>query len=96
MRGTSSLGGHLWILDGLIVEKRTADEVYHGVLSPGIEQRYLIHCNWGWGSYGDGYYASGFFDATEGRLVKDESYDGPDSGSENFCDNLKLFLYSLK
>lgn len=58
--------GHAWISDGYLRQERTVKKVYRltkEVLNTKIESRVLLHCNWGWGGYSDGYFIPGVFDA---------------------------------
>ena len=37
-----------------------------------IDSRTLLHCNWGWGGWCDGYYYSKLFDVRQGAVELDD------------------------
>jgi len=54
-------GGHGWVYDGYIKATK------------GSEQRYLVHCNWGWNGLYNGYFLSYAFDTkTWGQIRESE------------------------
>ena len=52
-------GGHAWVADGFVIH----------TLYPSTS--FYIHCNWGWGGYCNGYYASDLFDTETGPVYGD-------------------------
>lgn len=58
--------GHAWISDGYLKQERTIKKISlitNKVLETKTESRILLHCNWGWSGYCDGYFLSGVFDS---------------------------------
>lgn len=62
-------GGHAWVYDGYITASKNG------------KRQNLIHCNWGWGGYRNGYYLSNVFQANVGPEIND--YEVTRSGQEN-------------
>lgn len=96
------IDGHAWIIDGLLVRKRTIEEIdlnTNEVLSQLIEYRNLVHCNWGWTNGGcNGYFADGIFDLSHKADKYDESDTDRDSTSVNynFDSCLNYITYDLQ
>lgn len=71
--------GHAWVIDQVLERSRY-------VLGNGIETtrafvketEYLVHCNFGWNGWCDGYYYSGIFDTNEGPIDITRSSEGVD------------------
>lgn len=84
----SYTGGHAWVYDGYVSA------------SSGGTTSNLLHCNWGWGGYQDGYYISGAFNSDAGAEIYDRevtrsSEDATDEGSDgNFQYNLEYSIVS--
>lgn len=84
----SYTGGHAWVYDGYVSA------------SSGGATSNLLHCNWGWGGYQDGYYISGAFNSDAGAEIYDRevtrsSEDATDEGSDgNFQYNLEYSIVS--
>lgn len=57
---TKHHGNHAWVYDGYIRASNTSKE--HD----------LLHCNWGWDGYQNGYYLGRFFDTNNGPKIHDE------------------------
>lgn len=59
-------GGHSWVIDGYRKELRYGAKYgeetgnYYG---QEVEERAMVHCNWGWSGLHDGYFYSGIFDS---------------------------------
>ena len=84
-------GGHSWLVDGLLKQKRLVERVSNEtkkVISSHMAYRTLIHCNWGWGSRYDGYYTPGVFDQPHSVLQKASLYSRPEKDSSYFKYNL--------
>ena len=70
--------GHAWVSDQTmnslwrvwVVHKRTQELVYSTMV-----YRNMIHCNWGWGGYHDGYCLEGIFDADNTYSPTTKTYD---------------------
>lgn len=62
-------GGHAWVLDGLYT-------VYPANINddPNVKPKYYIHCDWGWGGVGNGYFSFAS-DMVGGRPFKTDSED---------------------
>lgn len=63
---TGYRGGHAWLVDGYLNQERTrnvVDRKTNKTISSTKETRLLVHCNWGWGGYRDGYFYPGVFDS---------------------------------
>ena len=86
--------GHMWLLDGWLTQQRTVSKLLQGKMTHYTETRELVHCNWGWGGYGDGYFVPGYFRLTA-RQAKEEGVDSNDSVKiDNFYTSRpRLFTY---
>lgn len=71
--------GHAWVYDGAAVGFKDG------------KQSVLLHCNWGWGGYKDGFYLSKVFDISKGAPVYD-SEDEQDGNAPNYRYNLKYSI----
>jgi hypothetical protein len=59
--------GHVWVLDRVLQKYRTKTEYTNGVITLiSTESQYLVHCNFGWGGYDNGYYYSRAFNTNVG------------------------------
>lgn len=72
-------GGHAWVYDGLIVATKD-NKTYN-----------LVHCNWGWGGYKNGYYLSKAFGTNAGATIYDSS-DIQAGSSSNYKYNLEYSI----
>ncbi len=90
--------GHAWVLDAFtfqwrnyrVVDPRTGE-----VLKYGRESRELLHCNFGWGGWHDGYYLEGIFNVGKGPLdtnADDRPYEGVDP--KNYDSQMQIITYS--
>lgn len=81
---TGCVWGHAWVIDGKRRCVRFANVVYvefvnnvevnrYGVTVATDDEDVLVHCNWGWGGYRDGYFISGIFTANDSITRNDES-----------------------
>lgn len=105
----NSSEGHAWVVDGCNVyrveevERRylgTSPFLYEDIVLRILENTQLIHCNFGWGGFSNGYYASGIFNAA--NSLDDENIDSgvgdasrPYPGADNFTNDLKMIMYNL-
>lgn len=104
IRGNESDGsnGHAWVIDGCNVYEvdywirhYINEEIYNEYIEKTREYN-LVHCNYGWAGYCDGYYTSGLFDTTSSLdQSKIDSTAGDISSSQpyNFNSNLYLITY---
>ncbi len=67
---------HAWVIDGY--KKQV---LYHIETNKAVQERTLVHCNWGWRGRCDGYYYSKLFDLNKGAVIDDEYTSTP--GKEN-------------
>lgn len=91
--------GHYWLLDGWLRQIRDVTTYDQGKTSTSTQTRNLIHCNWGWSGYGDGYFAAGYFWVNTGRFATEKG-DGeqPFDSNENaedlyFTSRPRLYPY---
>lgn len=73
---------HAWNIDGYRIKERTVTtkRFNEGELiysSTTTEQNIMVHCDFGWGGQGNGYYISGVFDLRNPQIEFD--YDDPNS-----------------
>jgi len=64
-------------------------------LKYGRESRELLHCNFGWGGWDDGYYLEGIFNVGKGPLdtnADDKPYEGVDP--KNYDSQMQIITYS--
>ncbi|MFB5622833.1 MAG: C10 family peptidase [Nitrosarchaeum sp.] len=88
--------GHAWVLDGYVKRARTVRTVNSlngSTLSSRTENETLIHCNWGWNGYCNGYYMSGIFNLNNGSTYR-ESYETNYSNNLNFTWEFNLIKYT--
>lgn len=65
--------GHAWVIDQILIRKRTKMMYYNGVyMNSTQEYQHLIHCNFGWDGQSNGYYYSGSFDIDNPVIADDE------------------------
>ena len=69
-------GGHEWLIDGYLVQKKTDQEINRktGEITYHSTERLLVHCNWGWEGFHNGYFLSGVFNTTN-EVRKDKNED---------------------
>lgn len=69
--------GHAWVIDGFFNRYRFVYDVYpDGTRKQvGQENQLLIHCNYGWGGNGNGYYITGAFNTASGAVDQEDSID---------------------
>ena len=96
-------GSHVWIMDGFFYEKysKVVETYENGVLVDsefiGYISSKMVHCNFGFGGYCDGYYNFGTFDLSNELLdgdIVDNIGDKPGSRPYHFGD-LQMITYSL-
>ena len=87
--------GHAWVIDGYLDRSRDIKNYNSsGVLvSSTTENQKLMHCNFGWNGYCNGYYTSGIFNLNDGAVYK-ESYDSYASTSSNFKWAFHIITYN--
>ncbi len=86
---------HAWVIDGYknLREKTTTKHYKNGIYqysSNTSRTINLIHCNFGWGAYGNGYFTSGVFDL---KKVKLDDNGKPSPSSNNYTKYLKIITY---
>jgi hypothetical protein len=68
--------GHAWVIDGSVNQTQEVKVYRDGEYCETFENdRYLIHCNFGWGGFCDGYYFHDVFDLNNGPVAKDGTDD---------------------
>lgn len=94
---TGKNAGHAWVIDGYYRYRRdkTSDDPSKCVSYTVFDTYYteLVHCNFGWGGFCNGYYISNIFDLTPGATIPDP---GSDQGTdiENYVDK-RMLSYKL-
>ena len=65
--------------------KRFGIDTYSGsnLIRTRVDKCLLLHCNWGWSGDHNGYFASGAFDAVNGRVLGDDGVVLPLTRGEN-------------
>lgn len=77
-------GGHAWVIDQKITQKRTVSYYHNDEFLRSVPQeRTLVHCNWGWDGSKNGYYFNKAFDTNKGpesatRAENGASWEGVD------------------
>lgn len=80
VKRTGYNGGHVWIVDGVTTQHRTITYM-HGNHRHKIDQdRELLHCNWGWDGFCNGWFLAGVFNAKEKRIYTDNNWGQIRSG----------------
>lgn len=82
--GMCSAGGHMWILDGGYILKRTYIST-----EPDYQLSYYLHCIWGWNGTNNGYFLLQKDDMIGGISVKPDS-DKPISPTQYLFGDLKI------
>ena len=88
--------GHAWVIDGTMHQQRHRYRYYNGEPSSTIvDERTLVHCNFGWGGAADGYYARKAFNTTEGPVEREPGVDDPGAGSGpgNYTRSFNIITY---
>lgn len=86
---SNNFAGHCWVADGGLT--RSYHEIrytLYGKEEIVTDTQQLIHCNWGWGGDGNGYYLSDAFQLSNTIL--------PDSTDTSVNHNIYYFDYDLK
>lgn len=83
MQGSSADSGHSWIVDGwdsfysetvkTVYDARTNMVISNTVIS--TKEKYLMHCNYGWGGLCDGYYSYRLMNFDTSKPLDDEYTD---------------------
>lgn len=86
--------GHMWLLDGWLTQQRTVSKLLEGKMTYFTETRELVHCNWGWGGLGDGYFVPGYF-RLSARQETEKNFDPNDTvqGDNFYTSKPRLFTY---
>ena len=81
---TDNCYGHAWVIDGCATYESIID-TYSGsnLIRTRVDKCLLLHCNWGWSGDHNGYFASGAFDAVNGRVLGDDGVVLPLTRGEN-------------
>lgn len=90
-RGKGPEGGHAWIIDGYLVQRK-----YNQAYPYGYMEHYLVHVNWGWGGAQNGYYATTAFDPTKAPLAIDSNMSEivkPRTDSAYFDKEIKVLTW---
>lgn len=75
LSGGNGNTGHSWITDGTMTQERTISLYDHGLLLHSHkEQRTLMHFNWGWNGFCNGYYSPDIL-SVDGIIEKDNPTD---------------------
>lgn len=75
--------GHAWVIDGSMHQKRYRYIYINGQQSTTIDERTLVHCNFGWGGTSDGYYEQKLFKAHDGPVEREPGVDNPADGNHS-------------
>ena len=73
---TSYDRGHAWVIDQVMQRSRFVYKDAFETRAIVKETQYLVHCNWGWNGYNNGYYHSGIFNTNEGPVDVTRSTEG--------------------
>ncbi len=105
LRGTSDgskgtiKGGHAWVVDGYdtYFRNKYSEPPRPGMISNpgyiGTEYQIMVHCNFGWDGFCDGFYISGVFDLSNGAEVVAPGDNYFDSTNANYWSGNKLIYY---
>lgn len=87
-------GGHAWVIDGYRnMERNVIISGNDGsILRTEVESKYYLHCNFGWGGAGNGYYTAGLFNSDE-HFIKD--YPDKKAGYYNYSWCFRVITYDL-
>lgn len=86
--------GHAWVGDGILNQERTVtvkSKSTGNVISKRKETRTLIHCNWGWDGYSNGYFLANVFDSENPE--KSDSFEFRSDSKRAYQYNVKNILY---
>lgn len=94
MPGIHITQSHAWNIDGYKRYKRTiTTKTYNGNIlkneSQNIETYNMVHCDFGWGGNGNGYFISGIFNFKN----KDNEFDGYNNHTTNYNKRIRLITY---
>ena len=91
VKGHGPQGGHAWIIDGYLVQRK-----YNQAYPYGYMEHYLVHVNWGWGGAQNGYYATTAFDPTKDPIAIDSNMGeivNPRNDSAYFDTKIKMLTW---
>ena len=64
--------GHYWLIDGYLKQRRKMTVLNNnGTTTSYYQYRELVHCSWGWGYGGNGYYQYRLFNPSKDRVIAD-------------------------
>ena len=91
--GINIFKSHCWNIDGYQIKTRRVTEYdSHGVVSKVYDETSnMVHCDFGWGGNGNGYYESGIFKSGNGRNELD--YPSVDTSNFNYNHYKHLITY---
>ena len=85
--------GHAWVIDGYRYQEKVVPE--SGSVTG---NRTLLHCNWGWGGYANGYYAYKIFKPKNGAYEYEDDWEEENYGNTtepyNFKWHFRIITYS--
>lgn len=105
---SSVVNGHYWVVDGFCRLEKQYERIQYWINESlnlithddpvfYTEQRELVHCNFGWGGYCNGYYVIGDFNLQDGPdedwYLEDERRYLTDSDASHYCDNIEAIIY---
>lgn len=97
-KNTNIFESHSWNIDGYKIQERIiTTKSYYGDILAGIntdiEKRMMVHCDYGWGGFCNGYYVLGVFKLDDSNSEKDYPEKGSDS--TNYDSFLKVIIYDM-
>lgn len=89
--------GHAWVIDGKMLQRRT--HYYKNTQGQTVHTEYgwrnLLHCNFGWGGFCDGYYIQDIFDLSQGPEELGDNDGGHDDNTRpRYYVDKKIITYS--
>ncbi len=90
---------HAWTIDGYrmyttkVIKSRYKNGRLVGTDIYETDPTTMVHCDWGWGGYCNGYFVSGVFDLTSSQNIYDENQKPGKSDTENYCNYLKTITF---
>lgn len=89
---------HAWNLDGYRMYEITYSRDYYqnGILlktQTETESRFMVHCDFGWSGYCNGYFTSGVFDLSGNDIIFDDTELGNCGKTTNYNWYLKIISY---
>lgn len=82
--------GHAWVIDGYVTHFKV--RTYKNGKTERVDRTDLVHCNWGWCGYNNGYAVANVFDPYENFSVPPEWMVTRSQSATAYCRKTKMYI----